>query len=306
MLWGVVAARLLIPCSFPSAFSIYSVLGRLAITEKTINGSSAVSNLPVALTQNVMPAIDTVAAYTADAVDPWVIVWAAGALICVVFFAAVYLKCRREFRLSLPVDNEYVKAWLSEHRIYRTIEIRRSDRISAPLTYGVIHPVILMPKTTDWSDLEALRYVLAHEYVHIRRFDAVSKLVLTAALCVHWFNPAVWLMYVLANRDIELSCDETVIRRFGEDAKSVYAMTLIRMEETWSGLNPLCNNFSKNAIEERIVAIMKIKKTSLAALIGAAAFVFGVTTVFATSAKDDGNVQQGESYYESNTPDVEW
>ncbi len=304
VLWGVVAARLLVPYSFPSAFSIYSVLGRLTATEETVNGSLAVSFLPVASTQNVMPA-PVAATYTAAAVDPWVIVWAAGALICAVFFAVAYLKCHREFRLSLPVDNEYVKVWLGEHRIYRAIEIRRSDRISAPLTYGVFRPVILMPKTTDWNDLETLKYVLAHEYVHIRRFDVVSKLVLTIVLCVHWFNPAVWLMYVLANRDIELSCDEAVICRFGERTKSAYAMTLIRMEETKSELNPLCNNFSKNAIEERIVAIMKMKKTSLAALIGAAAFVFGVTTVFATSAKDDGNVQQGTDYV-SDTPDVEW
>ena len=63
------------------------------------------------------------------------------------------------------------------------------------------------------------------------RFDAVTRLVLTVALCVHWFSPAVWIMYVLANRDIELSCDEAVIRKFGERTKSAYAMALIRMEE---------------------------------------------------------------------------
>lgn len=142
-----------------------------------------------------------------------------------------------------------------------------------------------MPKTADWTDKETLDYVLGHEYEHIRRFDAVTKLVLTSALCVHWFNPMVWIMYILANRDIELSCDEAVIRRFGERTKSAYAMTLIRMEETRSGLSPLCNNFSKNAIEERIVAIMKTKKTSLVALIVAIGLIAGVTTTFATSAQ---------------------
>ena len=204
---------------------------------------------------------------------------------CAAFFATAYLKCRREFKASLPVVNEYAKHWLSEHRIYRTIEIRQSGRISAPLTYGVFRPVILMPKTADWKDLDTLNYVLTHEYVHIRRFDAVTKLVLTAALCVHWFNPAVWMMYVLANRDIELSCDETVIRQFGERTKSAYAMTLICMEETRSGLTPFCNNFSKNAIEERIIAIMKMKKKSTAVIICAAMLVAGISAVFATSPK---------------------
>ena len=286
-LWGAAAVRLLIPYSFCSAFSIYSLLGRLEAAGEAVSGSPAVLFSPIAQAQYVMSAPGT-AANTAAAVHPWAIVWAAGALICALFFAAAYLKCRREFQMSLPVDNAYVKTWLREHRIARTIEIRRSGRISAPLTYGVFRPVILMPKTADWDDLDTLKYVLAHEFVHIRRFDVVSKLVLTVTLCIHWFNPAVWIMYALANRDMELSCDEAVIRQFGERAKPAYAMALIRMEETRSGLAPLCNNFSKNAVEERIVAIMKIKKTSLAALIGAAALVAGVTAAFATSAKSDG------------------
>lgn len=67
-------------------------------------------------------------------------------------------------------------------------------------------------------------------------------------------------MYILANRDIELSCDETVVHSFGEAIKSVYASALIEMEEKKSHFSPLVNNFSKNSIEERIVSIMKLKK----------------------------------------------
>ncbi len=292
VLWGVASARLLIPYSFRSAFSIYSLLGRLTTTAETVRDDNPVVPFaPMAAAYKVMPMPETAVTDNGALfpVDPWVVVWAVGALACAVFFGMAYLKCRKEFRASLPVRNEYVKVWLSEHRIYRAIEIRQSGRISAPLTYGVFHPVILMPKTADWDDLNTTRYVLAHEYVHIRRFDALTKLILTATLCVHWFNPAVWIMYALANRDIELSCDEAVIREFGERTKSAYAMTLIRMEETQSGLNPLCNNFSRNAIEERIIAIMKIKKTSPAALIVAVALVVGVIIAFATSAKVDGN-----------------
>ena len=113
---------------------------------------------------------------------------------------------------------------------------------------------------------------------------SVTKLVLIAALCVHWFNPLVWAMYILANRDIELSCDEAVVRLFGENTKATYARSLISMEETRIGLTPLCNNFNKNAIEERITAIMKIKKTSIFSLVLAVALVAGVTTAFATTA----------------------
>lgn len=110
-----------------------------------------------------------------------------------------------------------------------------AGRISSPLTFGVLRPVILVPKKTDWTDETALRYVLEHEFVHIQRFDVLSKLLLIAAVCVHWFNPLVWVMYVLANRDLELSCDETVLRRFGGDIRAAYARVLIRMEAARGG-----------------------------------------------------------------------
>ncbi|MCH5269319.1 MAG: hypothetical protein J1E83_01090 [Lachnospiraceae bacterium] len=288
VLWGVAVVRLLIPYSLRSAFSFYSLLAQFTPTTEAVKDMPAVPFTPMVPVNHMTPLPAASAGNTATVfVNPWIVVWMVGALACAAFFAMAYLKCHREFKASLPTRNEHVELWLSEHRIHRNIEIRQSGRISAPLTYGVFRPVILMPKTADWDDLDTLKYVLAHEYVHIRRFDAVTKLVLTAALCVHWFNPAVWLMYVLANRDIELSCDEAVIRKFGECTKSAYAMTLIRMEETRSSLTPLCNNFSKNAIEERIVAIMKIKKTSLVALTAATVLVVGVTTAFATSAKTD-------------------
>ena len=140
----------------------------------------------------------------------------------------------------------------------RPILVRQSDRISAPLTYGIFRPVILMPKKMDWKNEKQLQYVLSHEYVHIYRYDTVTKLIATLALCIHWFNPFVWVMYILFNRDIELACDESVIRQFGEKSKSAYSLMLINMEATKSGLLPFCNNFSKNAIEERITAVMKI------------------------------------------------
>lgn len=304
-LWGVAVVRLMIPYSFCSAFSVYSLLEQSAPLTETVKDMSTVAFTPVAPIDNMSPLPGTSAGNTAAAfVNPWMVIWVVGALACAVFFGMAYLKCHREFQVSLPVDNDYVKGWLGEHRSYRTIEIRQSGRISTPLTYGVFRPVILMPKNADWDDLDTLKYVLAHEYVHIRRFDTVIKLVLTVTLCIHWFNPAVWIMYVLANRDIELSCDETVIRQFGEHTKSAYAMTLIRMEETRSRLDPLCNNFSKNAIEERIIAIMKIKKTSIVAWIVATALVVGVTTAFATSAKANENLSNAQSDTISDTSGI--
>ncbi len=285
-LWGISVVRLMIPFSIPSVFSVYSLIDSHAPG----NGLQAIRVLPIGASgqEASMPGSITNAA---NAVSTWTIVWAAGVLVCAVFFSLAYWKCWKEFQTSLPVGNNFTENWLSVHQQRRRISIRQSGRFSAPLTYGVLHPVILMPISTKWEKTDSLEYVLAHEYVHIRRFDSIRKLVLIVVLCVHWFNPLVWVMYILANRDIELSCDEAVVRFFGENTKAAYARALISMEETRSGLTPLCNNFSKNAIEERITAIMKIKKTTVFSLVLAGFIVAGIATAFATSA----NAQQAES-----------
>ena len=282
-LWWISVVRLMIPFSIPSAFSVYSLMGSHAPG----NGSQAIRVLPIGASGQAASMPDSIT----NAVSTWTVVWAAGVLVCAVFFSLAYWKCRKEFQTSIPVGNDFTENWLSVHQQGRRISIRQSGRFSAPLTYGVLHPVILMPTSTKWENTDSLAYVLAHEYVHIRRFDSIRKLVLIVVLCVHWFNPLVWVMYILANRDIELSCDEAVVRLFGENAKAAYARALISMEETRSGLTPLCNNFSKNGIEERITAIMKIKKTTVFSLVLAGFIVVGTATAFATSA----NAQQAES-----------
>ena len=282
-LWGIAVMRLLLPFSLPSAFSVYSLIGNHIPMTAPAKVPQAFEVLP-AETNGQMFTMPSGISNTASSISAWAIIWGVGMLVCALVFAIAYWKCRQEFQTSLPVDNGFIRGWLSSHRLKRTISVRQSSRFSAPLTYGVFCPVILMPTSTDWENTKSLQYVLAHEYVHIRRFNSITKLVLITALCVHWFNPLVWAMYVLANRDIELSCDEAVVRLFGENTKAAYARSLISMEETRSGLTPLCNNFNKNAIEERITAIMKIKKTSIFSLALAVALIVGVTTVFATSA----------------------
>ena len=200
------------------------------------------------------------------------------------FFTVSYLRCRIEFRTALPVNNAYVEQWIKERPLKRRISIKQSDRISTPLTYGILHPVILMPKQTDWRNINQLRYIFTHEYVHIYRLDTIAKLIATYALCIHWFNPFVWVMYILFNRDIELACDESVIRQFGDKSKSAYSLMLISMEAKKSGFSPLCNNFSKNAIEERITAIMNTKRTTAITLLSACLIVLVTVSLFATSA----------------------
>lgn len=302
VLWGVALYRLLIPFSLPSPFSIYTMEKRIqtAFTEMP-----SMPRFPYAMMKpSEMGIINTtfnepiaVGASSEFSITPMLLltmVWFAGTVACGLFFIVAHLRCRREYKAALPIEDEFIRVWLEDHSIKRPIKIRQSDKISAPLTYGILKPVILLPKAIDWENTTELGYVLMHEFVHVKRFDLLMKWLLVIALCVHWFNPFVWLMYTLANRDLELSCDEAVVLSFGETAKSSYALTLIGWEEKRSRLSPLSNHFSKNATEERIKAMMKIKKTSFKRKVLAFILVLGMVTTFATTATSATTAGDGE------------
>ena len=315
VLWLIAALRLLLPLSIPlpgglpvNVASISDAVQDFAaqnFVQGNEEGSSS-TQAPPSFAPDVEPGEQFQAtAQEIERVPVFVVVWLAGSLLLAAYFAISYLRSLQKFRMSLPDNTPYVQRWLSEHRITRPLEVRSSDLISSPLTYGILRPVILLPKKFDRSDETALQYVLAHEYIHIRRFDAITKILFAATLCVHWFNPLVWVMYVLANRDVELSCDGCVLRMLGEKEKSAYARALIRMEERKSGMSALYSHFSKNAITERIEAIMKFKKTSIAACALALVVTVGATTAFAVSSSDGNGAHSWISRDDATLIDLE-
>lgn len=217
-------------------------------------------------------------------------IWLAGAALCLLYFTVSHLRCRRLYAQALPVDASALPV-----RLGRRIRVKVSDRISAPLTYGIIFPVILLPKIADLRDTAQLRMILEHEAVHIRRLDVLYKWIMTVSVCMHWFNPLVWIMYALAGRDMELSCDEAVVKRFESGNRAEYALALLNFEEKRS-LSPMFTRFSGNAVKERIEAIMKLNKTSILSAVLAAVLVAGATTVFAApQSNEDAPASPSES-----------
>ena len=258
-LWGLVFFRLFLPISIPSVFSVYSWipqsqpyvsesanhLPRFSVTSDMV-GNSIATNVG---TQG----------FFGESISFWTVLWLIGFSLCILYFITAYHRGMKKFKNALPFETEFIKEWKEKHPLKRTLSIQSSDQVSTPLSYGMFKPVILLPRNLDFENTEALNYILTHEYAHIRHFDILTKMLMILALSIHWFNPMVWVMYLLLNRDIELICDETVIKLFGEKNKSSYAHILIDMEIQKAGLMPLCNNFSKNAIEERIGARLKMK-----------------------------------------------
>lgn len=283
-LWWLTAIRLLVPLELPSRFSVYTLsefLRREAAPTVSAAPTAPAATPYVPARVTVIPGpSEAVPAPVSAPLPIWRVVWLTGAVLLALWFLVHYIRWRRRFRQSTPAEcpDTYAHSW-------RKVRIRVTDRIGAPLTYGILRPVILLPKTLDLADKEAVSCVLAHEMSHIRRLDGLFKLVLAAALCLHWFNPAVWLLYVLANRDMELRCDEAAVLALGEDSRARYALALIRLAELQNNYVPLCGFSHKSGMEERIQAIMNVKKKSLLACFLALALVLGITTAFATSAK---------------------
>lgn len=303
-LWMIAALRLLLPFSIPLTFNIHIGLDVFSDVVQELPSGNIASTLP----GDSPPSYDIGTAVPSPAtehISTFEILWLVGVLLLAIYFSISYFRSMRKFRMSVPDNTPYIREWLNAHQIVRPIEVRSSDLISSPLTYGILHPVILLPKKLDRNDQAALQYVLTHEYVHIRRFDAITKILFAAVLCIHWFNPLVWGMYVLANRDTELSCDAWVIRMTGVKNRSSYALMLIKMEERRNGMSALWNHFGKNAISERIEAIMKFKKTSIWACILALALIAGATTAFAAARTDDNMELMGLGFSTAEVGDME-
>ena len=282
-LWGVALFRLLLPISVPSIFSIYSW-----IPQSRPHVSEPVDHLPRLFVtpdrgiENIATKLEPQGFFSVS-ISWWAVLWITGFLACVVYFVMTYHRGMKKFKHALPMETLFIKEWKEKHPLKRTLSIHSSDQVFTPLSYGIGRPVILLPGNLDFDNTKALNYILTHEYVHIRHFDVLTKMLMILALSIHWFNPMVWVMFLLLNRDIELVCDETVLKLFGEKSKGPYAHILLDMEIQKSGLMPLCNNFSKNATHERIGAIMKMKKMTLFSFIFAMVLIAGVTMAFATS-----------------------
>lgn len=303
-LWMIAALRLLLPFSIPLPFNIHIGLDIFSDVVQELPSGNIASILP----GDSPPSYDIGTAVPSPAtehISTFEILWLVGVLLLALYFFISYFRSMRKFRMSIPDNTPYIQNWLTAHQISRPLVVRSSDLISSPLTYGILHPVILLPKKLDRNDQAALKYVLTHEYVHIRRFDAITKILFAAVLCIHWFNPFVWVMYVLANRDMELSCDAWVIRMMGAKNRSSYALMLIKMEEKRSGMSALYSHFGKNAISERIEAIMKFKKTSILACTLALALIAGATTAFAAARTDDNMELMGLGFSTAEVGDME-
>lgn len=195
-------------------------------------------------------------------------------------------RCTVRLKDSLLVEhNETVNTLLREMDMGHIL-VFTNDEIASPLVCGLIAPKIYLPTRMNFDQTELLRHILSHETMHIRRGDNRLKFVMLIALCVHWFNPLVWIMSKYFSSDIEAACDEAVLRRYHNDeAKKSYALSLLTMAVTGNRQSLLYSAFSKTEVERRVRNVLRYKKASAFLLTLSACFVLCSSVVFATGGQ---------------------
>ncbi len=149
VLWELVLIRLLLPFTLPSIFSVYTLLNR-SMSPSLLENPQTVHKVP-AIAPTDFATLQGLAQPPAarPSVSLWSVIWCGGMVLCAFFFVITYLRCRAEFQTALPVENTDITQWLQKQSVKRKLSICQSDRISTPLTYGILRPVILLPKNTD-------------------------------------------------------------------------------------------------------------------------------------------------------------
>ncbi len=277
VLWGLVLFRLLCPVTITSSLSLVPQ----EIAEPEVMFTEAID---LSETQEILQNVDIVPVFTpedfgipdraesvdrepaqnipkqpeltpASTLDGWTIVsdvWFLG-----VFFLLGYSL----FSLTRIYKRVKVSV-LKEGNVYL------AQDIDTPFTLGIFSPKIYLP--VGLMEKEA-SYIIAHEKHHIKRFDYIIKFVAFLTLCIHWFNPLVWLAFVLAGKDMEMSCDEAVMKEFSEDIRQEYSGSLLNLATGRKiiAMAPLA--FGEGNVKERIKNVMNYKKP-----------VFWITTVAVT------------------------
>ncbi|HIW49835.1 MAG TPA: M56 family metallopeptidase [Candidatus Blautia intestinavium] len=227
-------------------------------------------------------------------------IWVVGT---VIFWSILLVKYYRSYILlaqSLPCEEK--DSVLLKKLTKRNIQICISDRIIAPVTYGILKSRIVLPKNIACNNSELIKHVIIHEGIHIIRMDNLLKFAAFLMLGFYWFDPFMWLLCYFLSKDIEIACDQKVLAYIGISGKKRYASSLYQMAETYSENFLLFSGFGKNPAIERIDKIMKYKKRKIILPLSVLIIVMAAFGVFAAdkSLFTDGTENVGLSDKESS------
>lgn len=282
LLWGLVAIRLVCPFSLESSLSLIpsseTIPANIEMQQKPVIDSGITiidETVNPIITESFTPSPEN-SANPLQIVIPFVaIVWITGVFIMLVYALISFLRLKGMVRVSVSVGKQ----------------IRACDEVKSPFILGVFRPIIYVPSSL--SD-ETLDYVIRHEMAHLRRHDHWWKPLGFLLLAVYWFHPLCWIAYILLCRDIEMACDERVVRDMGKSDIAAYSQALLdcSMPRRTIAACPLA--FGEGNVKTRIKSVLNYKKPAFW-IIAAALVVCAALAVFLMTDPSGNQPSDGES-----------
>ncbi|MBQ9115678.1 MAG: hypothetical protein IJY04_01515, partial [Clostridia bacterium] len=280
-LWALVGIRLVFPISLESALSLIPSAETVPPEIMYESAPKIESGIGV-LNSAVNPVIsETLAPQLGDSVNPMqiitlvaAVIWLCGVAAMLIYALIAYLRLLRAVRVSICARDNI---WLC-------------DNVSTPFILGFIRPRIYLPSAISEQNAE---HVIAHERAHLRRLDHLWKPLGFLLLSVYWFNPAIWLAYVLLCRDIELACDQRVIRKMEAEEKKGYSEALLAFGSKERLITACPLAFGETGVKNRIKSVFNYKKPTLWIIIVTVILIIATIALFLT------NPPSSESSYEN-------
>ena len=216
LLWSTLLFRLIVTYAPISKISLFNMLPSYQDIEP-YNPSVIVQVMPSTTGQALQEGSLIHSANLQIFAVIWIVVVVAMLLYGTITYAIASIQLRNITLLHLDTVLNHCKDITKTQE--RNIHVYQGNLFGSPAVVGVFHPKIILPSDFDLMDEEQLCHVLTHELVHIKRFDYITKMLATISLCIHWFNPMIWLCYHLYGVDIEISCDEYTLKSLGHGHK---------------------------------------------------------------------------------------
>ena len=275
LLWGIVAVRLIFPFSIESALSLIPSAETVSPSIMMEQTPSVQTGVP-ALDQVINPVIDhslsPAPGASANPLQIWIpvltVIWLLGVAALFLYSAVSYRRLRRRV----------CEAVILRDNIYQ------SENVCSPFVLGIIRPKIYLPYHMDKREMD---HVIAHEQTHIRRRDHWWKPLGFLLLTVHWFNPLLWLGYILLCRDIELACDEKVIREMGSEQRADYTQALVSCSVSRRSIAACPLAFGEVGIKERVKSVMNYKKPAFWIVLASVVLCAVAAVCFLTDPKTE-------------------
>ena len=276
LLWGIVALRLVLPFSVESALSLIPSAETVSPAAVQFDPAPTITSGVSVIDNAVNPSLsEHFSAVPTASVNPLYVwteiagwVWLIGLGAMLLYALVSYLRLRRRVSVSLPIQDH----------------IYLCDAISSPFILGVVKPHIYLPSGLDEVQRQN---VLSHERAHLARRDHWWKPLGFALLAVYWFNPVLWLAYALLCRDIELACDERVIRTMDESAVKTYSTVLLACSMLRKAAITCPLAFGEVGVKERVKNALHYKKPAFWVVAASVAVCVVVAVCFLTNPPTD-------------------